>query len=253
MMRSIGFNGVYVPIRIARDQFSRSLADLDSLGFQGLSVTIPHKEAALAKYPKCEEIVHQIGAANTLYRDAEQGWQSSNTDYQAAIDSVMLGLRTGETLEGKRVLMLGAGGVARAIGMGMLRMGAAVVVTSRTSVRAKTLAEQLKCRHVTWENRGSEFADILINCTPVGMYPNMDETPYQEHWLRDDLMVFDTIYTPENTLLIKHAKIRGCRTVSGIEMFVRQAAAQFERFTGKKASIDELRETLRKGISAARE
>jgi 3-dehydroquinate dehydratase/shikimate dehydrogenase len=126
------------------------------------------------------------------------------------------------------------------------------VVRGRTAARAKALAESLLCRHVTWENRGSEYADILINCTPVGMSPNMDETPFNDNWLREGMIVFDTIYAPENTLLLKEAKDRGCTTVSGVEMFIRQAAAQFERFTGKTASLDELRETLRRGISAAR-
>ena len=253
MMRKIGFNGVYVPIRVAPDQLTTALGDLDSLGFRGLSVTIPHKEAVLTKFPQCDEIVRQIGAANTLYRDSSGQWQSSNTDYQAALDSVKLGLRPDDTLDGKRVLLLGAGGVARAIGMGIVRAGGALVVTSRTSARSKTLATELKCRNITWENRGSEYADILINCTPLGMFPNLDETPFLDNWLREGMIVFDTIYTPENTMLIKQAKGRGCTTVTGVEMFVRQAAAQFERFTGQSASLDELRETLRRGISAAKE
>ena len=197
--------------------------------------------------------MRQIGAANTLYRDSSGQWQSSNTDYQAALDSVKLGLRPDDTLDGKRVLLLGAGGVARAIGMGIVRAGGALVVTSRTSARSKTLATELKCRNITWENRGSEYADILINCTPLGMFPNLDETPFLDNWLREGMIVFDTIYTPENTMLIKQAKGRGCTTVTGVEMFVRQAAAQFERFTGQSASLDELRETLRRGISAAKE
>ena len=206
----------------------------------------------LAKFPQCDDFVRQIGAANTLFRGPDGRWRSDNTDYQAALDSVALGLAAGETLQGKRVLMLGAGGVARAIGLGIIRSGGALAVTSRTATRSKALAEELHCRHVTWENRGSEFADILINCTPVGMYPEMNETPFNELWLREGMIVFDTIYTPENTLLIKQAKERGCVTVSGIEMFIRQAAGQFEKFTGKPASLDELRATLRRGISQAR-
>ena len=253
MMQSVGFNGVYVPIRIASDQLSRALDDLDSLNFRGLSVTIPHKEAVLAKYPRCEEFVKEIGAANTLFRGKGGAWQTYNTDYMAALDSLKLGLASGDTLEGKRVLLLGAGGAARAIGMGIVKSGGALAVCGRTANRAKALAEELHCRHITWENRGSEFADILINCTPVGMYPDMDQSPFQEVWLREGMIVFDTIYTPENTLLLKHARDRGCTTVSGVEMFVRQAAAQFERFTGKTASLEELRDALRRGISAARQ
>ena len=97
---------------------------------------------------------------------------------------------------------------------------------------------------------GCAGAEGLINCTPVGMYPNMNDTPFAENWLREGQVVFDTVYNPENTLLIKQARDRGCITVSGIEMFIRQAAAQFERFTGVAADLAELRATLRSSISA---
>jgi 3-dehydroquinate dehydratase / shikimate dehydrogenase len=198
------------------------------------------------------EIVRQIGAANTLSLDENGQWEADNTDFQAALDSLELALHPGESLEGKRILMLGAGGVARAIGLGVTRRGAVLVIASRTSDRAKALAESLACRSITWENRGSEYADILINCTPIGMSPNMNETPFQSNWMRDEMIVFDTIYNPENTLLLKEAREHRCRTVSGIEMFVRQAAAQFQRFTGQAAPLETLRESLRHGISAAR-
>ncbi|MCX7410865.1 MAG: shikimate dehydrogenase [Planctomycetales bacterium] len=251
-MKQIGFNGVYLPLRVTPDQFSSTLDAFSWLNVRGYSVTIPHKEAALAKANRCEEIVRQIGAANTLSLDENGQWEAGNTDFQAALDSLELALQPGESLEGKRILMLGAGGVARAIGLGVTRRGAVLVIASRTTDRAKALAESLGCRHLTWENRGSEYADILINCTPIGMHPNVNESPFQENWLRDEMIVFDTIYNPENTLLLKEARARQCRTVSGIEMFVRQAAAQFQRFTGQAAPLETLKESLRQGISAAK-
>ncbi|MBC8117866.1 MAG: shikimate dehydrogenase [Candidatus Saccharimonas sp.] len=251
-MKQIGFNGVYMPLRVTRDQLPQMLDDFQWLKVNGYSVTIPHKEAALAKAARCEEIVRQIGAANTLSRDKSGQWEADNTDFQAALDCLQLPLEEGDTLEGKRILMLGAGGVARAIGLGVTRRGGVLVIASRTADRAKALAESLACRQVTWENRGAEYADILINCTPVGMHPNVNETPFQENWLRDEMIVFDTIYNPEQTLLLKEARAHRCRTVSGIEMFVRQAAAQFQRFTGQPAPLETLKETLRHGISAAK-
>lgn len=250
-MRQVKFNGVYIPIRVTRDQISNMLDDFQWLDIQGYSVTIPHKEAVLAKYPKCEEIVRQIGAANTLFR-AQDGWHSDNTDFSAAIESLQLALAPGDSLDGKRVLMLGAGGVARAIGLGITQRGGVLTIASRTADRAKALSEALGCRQITWENRGSEFADILINCTPVGMHPEVNQTPFQSNWMRDDMIVFDTIYNPENTLLLKEAREHRCRTVSGVEMFVRQAAAQFTRFTGEAAPLEMLKETLRNSISAAK-
>lgn len=251
-MRKTGFNGVYIPIRIPADQFDRTLEELEELKFRGYSVTIPHKEAALAKYPDAEEVVHAIGAANTLYRDQHGLWRSANTDYEAALAALQLALKEGDTLSGKRVLMLGAGGAARAIGFGVARAGGALVIASRTQDRAKRLAEQLMCRFTSWENRGSESVDLVVNCTPIGMHPNVDETPFKQHWFREEMGVFDMIYNPETTLMLREAQERGCRVVSGVEMFIRQAAAQFELFTGKTVTLDDLRETLRKGISAAK-
>lgn len=252
VMRKLGINGVYLPIRVTADQFEETLDEFEWLGFRGYSVTIPHKQAALEKFPLCEDVVRQIGAANTIYRDSDGQWRSENTDFQAALEALATVFREGETLEGKRVLMLGAGGAARAIGYGVLHAGGGLVIASRTTERARLLAQTLGCRFVTWENRGSEPADVLINCTPVGMHPNVDETPFQPHWLREEMIVFDTVYNPEQTLLLRHARERDCRTVSGIEMFIRQAAAQFQLFTGQTAPLEMLREVLRRGISAAK-
>ena len=127
-----------------------------------------------------------------------------------------------------------------------------LTVTGRTRPRANALAVGLGCQETGWENRGAQFADVLVNCTPVGMHPNLDESPFQPQWLGENTLVFDTVYNPENTLLIKQARDRGCPTVSGIEMFIRQAALQYEQFTGKPAPLEVMRETLRRGISAVR-
>lgn len=250
--RQAGIDAVYLPLRVPADQFGATLDAFEWLVPSGYSVTIPHKEVAVARYPLCGEDVRNVGAANTIYHNSEGDWQTANTDLPAAMASLETGLRPGESLNGQRVLLLGAGGAARAIGYGVMQQGAALVVTSRKSSRARALAEELGCRYTTWENRGSEGTDILVNCTPVGMSPNVDETPFLEHWLNEQQLVFDTIYNPEQTLLIRQARERGCRTVTGVEMFVRQAALQFQLFTGQPASIEEMRQTLRRGISAAR-
>jgi 3-dehydroquinate dehydratase/shikimate dehydrogenase len=251
-MRKLGIDGAYLPIRVHQDQFAETLDEFEWLDFRGYSVTIPHKEAALAKYPVCEEVVRKIGAANTIYRDVDDNWRTENTDFAAALDSLATAYHEGETLEGKRVLMLGAGGAARAIGFGVMHCGGGLVIASRTTERARGLAQQLGCRFVTWENRGSEPADVLINCTPVGMHPNMDASPFQPHWLREEMIVFDTVYNPEQTLLLRNARERQCRVVPGIEMFVRQAAAQFQLFTQQPVPLELLRDVLRRGISAAK-
>jgi 3-dehydroquinate dehydratase/shikimate dehydrogenase len=247
-------NSVYLPLRVPADVLPETLDDFEWLGFQGYSVTIPHKQAVMAKATHCDQPVQDIGAANTLFRDPAGKWQATNTDYVAALESVQLGLTQlfgAPTLRGRRVLMLGAGGVARAIGLAMLRAGARLTIANRTHRRAIELAEQLGCEQVPVEHRGEVQCDIVINCTSVGMHPHVDETPYQADWLHEGTLVFDTIYNPENTLLLAQARERGCHTVDGLEMFVRQAARQFELFTNRPAPVELMRETVRQRMSAA--
>lgn len=245
-----GLNAVYVPLRIPAGELQPTLDAYAALDIRGYSVTIPHKQAAAEYAQYRDPLVAETGAANTLYRDAAGRWCSTNTDFEAALAALRLGME-GRDLAGMRVLMLGAGGVARAIGRGVSRAGCVLTITNRHKQRAQELAEQLGCQMMTWENRGSVDCDILINCTPVGMWPEMDETPFPSHWLRDHMLVFDTIYNPENTLLLKEAREHECRTVSGLEMFVRQAAAQYELFALRPAPLDVMRDALRRGISAA--
>lgn len=252
-LQKANLDAVYIPIRIPQDTLKQSLDAMDWLGIKGLSVTIPHKEIA-ADYAqfKTDEVT-AIGAANTLVRDDDNKWHASNTDYDAALESVLVGLNSENPdagfLQGRKVMVLGAGGAARAIALAMVRSGAQVTICSRTHKRAVALADEIECLHATWENRGAGDPDILINCTPVGMHPNVDDTPFAGNWLSENSLIFDTVYNPEQTLLLKHAKERGCRRVSGIEMFVRQAARQFEQFTGNSCPIDQMRETLRRAIS----
>lgn len=254
-LRDCKIDAVYVPIRVSRDDLTKTLKDFDALGFQGYSVTIPHKQAALEQAKNLDQATQEIGAANTLYRDASGQWNATNTDYTAALESIRLQLApeadpTSEWLRGREVLMLGAGGVARAIGLGIKRHGGKLTITNRTAERAVALAAELECQQIDWENRATIHCSLLVNCTPVGMHPNVDASPFPGNWIEDGMLVFDTIYNPENTLLIKETKQRHCKTVSGMEMFVRQAAAQFELFTNRPAPIDLMRDTLRHGISA---
>lgn len=251
-----GINAVYVPFRIPQNTLALSLQEMNWMGIRGLSVTIPHKEAAAALAQHCNPIAQAVGASNTLVRNTVGEWDASNTDYEAILESVLLGVDPQNPdpvkLMGQKVLLLGAGGAARAAAMAMVRNGAIVTIASRTHKRAIALAAEMGCQHCSWENRGAVDPNILINCTPVGMHPNVDESPCPANWLMPGMVVFDTVYNPESTLLIKYAKQRECRVVTGIEMFVRQAARQFEKFTGRPASLDLLRETLRQAISPVR-
>ncbi|MCA9115198.1 MAG: shikimate dehydrogenase [Planctomycetaceae bacterium] len=253
---SLGMDSVYLPLRVPRNQLETTLRDFEWLGIDGYSVTIPHKQGVLEFAGQKEEMATRIGAANTLVRQGDGQWLASNTDYQAALEALQEALRTmpggSDDLAGRKVLLLGSGGAARAIAMAMVQRQAAVTIASRTHSHAVKLSEELGCQQIQWENRGTVFSEILINCTPVGMHPEVDETPFAENWLREGMVVFDTVYNPENTLLLKQARERSCVTVSGIEMFVRQAALQFERFTGQEPPEELMRDTVRRGISAVR-
>ncbi len=164
-------------------------------------------------------MVTGIGAVNTVLFEADGSMVGYNTDYQAGLDSLAEAIaeHSGprETLAGQTALVLGAGGAAKALGFGLKRMGAQVVIAGRTTARAQQLAKALDCRTVEWINRYSVQADYLINCTPVGMHPNVDATPYDKHHLRPSMVVFDTVYNPENTLLTKEARSQSCTVISG--------------------------------------
>jgi 3-dehydroquinate dehydratase/shikimate dehydrogenase len=129
------------------------------------------------------------------------------------------------------------------------REGALVILANRTYERAQRLAEEIGCRSVDWAARHSATCELLVNCTSVGMQPNVDESPVHHSFLKPGLVVMDVVYTPETTLLIREAQNRGCHVVTGVDMFVRQAAAQFRRFTGREASLEYMRTVLRRALS----
>jgi 3-dehydroquinate dehydratase/shikimate dehydrogenase len=251
----LGLNKVYVPFRVPREDLGRFMDDAETLGIRGLSITIPHKEEVIKKLTVVDEAVHGIGAANTVLFNGtvRTGY---NTDYHAAMSSLeeVMGLSAAgeKPLAGKTALVMGCGGAGMAITYGLLRRGASVLVSDIAPKKAETLAARFNCQAVDWADRHKANPDILINSTPVGMHPNVDETPYEKHHLRPAMIVFDAVYNPENTLLIKDARSRNCTVVTGIEMFVRQACLQFKHFTGHEGPADLMRDVIRRTIGAVR-
>jgi len=182
------------------------------------------------------------------------GFHAFNTDYEAALE----GLRRNMPVEeGKRreikecaAMVLGAGGAARAVAHALHRAGASpLYIVGRTAPKTEKLANEVHGKAVEWAARHNVECGIVVNCTPIGMHPNLDETPIHAGYLKPGMVVFDTVYNPEQTLLLKEAKSRGCQVVSGVEMFVRQAAMQFELFTGQPADVEAMREILRRALS----
>lgn len=253
--RRLKLNKVYIPLRVPRKDLSEFIGQAPEMGIRGLSVTIPHKEAVIAKLTEVDDAVEGIGAANTVIFQGDRR-RGLNTDYQAAMDSLeaLVGPTDEEhrPLEGKTALVLGSGGVGKAIAFGLVRRKAKVVLSDGLPERAEELAGRLECRAIDWSLRHTVGADVLVNCTPVGMHPNVDDTPYEKHYLRPGMIVFDAVYNPENTLLVKEARARNCRVVTGVEMFVRQACLQFKHFTAHDGPAELMRDCIKRATAAAK-
>jgi 3-dehydroquinate dehydratase/shikimate dehydrogenase len=254
--QNLGLNKRMVPIQIPAGHLASALKSLRWLDLHGISVTLPHKEAIVKLIDAHDKAVDRLGACNTVVKVGTQ-YVGHNTDFRAAVESLeqAMGGMIGEVspLLDKQVLILGAGGVARTIAQALLRRGAGVTITARNDEKATKLAEETGCRSATWAMRAGTLCDILINCTPVGMHPDVDSTPVPPAAFREGMLVFDTVYHPEHTLFIKEAAAHGCQTVTGVDMFVRQAALQFHYYTGQNAPEDVMRAVVRRKLGAVRE
>ena len=251
----LGLNKVYLPFRVPGEHLAQFMDEIPQLGVKGLSITIPHKETVLPSLHEVEPSVRGIGAANTAVFDGRH-WSGYNTDCQAALESLeeALGGKPAPAglLAGKTALLLGSGGVGKAIAVGLLARGAQVVLTDGNDQRAGELAARLQCRTVPWAERYTVRAEILINATPLGMHPKVQETPYDKQRLRAGMVVFDVVYNPEYTQLLLDAQSRDCKTVSGLDMFVRQACLQFKLFTGQEGPAELMRDVLKKALGFAK-
>ncbi|WP_162660086.1 shikimate dehydrogenase [Tuwongella immobilis] len=253
LFQKLNMDAVYVPMRVPRAQLQATLNAMESLPIHGYSVTIPHKETVATLAQEVSPMVAQTAAANTLVR-RDNGFFADNTDAPAAVESIRSVAPkqadgTAYEFQGKAVVLLGSGGVARAIAHALKREGVNLTIAARNHAAALKLAEEVGAKAIDWQVRHNGSYDILVNCTPIGMFPNMNDSPTHPSYFRENTIVFDTVYNPENTLFLKTARERGCIVVSGLEMFVRQAGLQFQAFTGQEPPLEELRQLLRRAIS----
>jgi 3-dehydroquinate dehydratase / shikimate dehydrogenase len=208
--------------------------------FSGLSVTMPAKEEIIPLLNSVNETARKIGAVNTVVKEGTD-WVGYNTDCSGAIAA----LEIDTTLKGKNVLILGSGGTAKAIGFGVKEKGGKLTVTyNKNKERGEILAKELDCELVHARDAGTRAIDVLINCSPVGMSPNITESPFLKRDFKKDMVVFDSVYNPLETRLLREAKAAGCTVIPGYELFINQAARQFELWTGQPAPIDSMREVL---------
>jgi 3-dehydroquinate dehydratase/shikimate dehydrogenase len=253
-----GLDAVYLPLWVEGDPaaFVRAMREFD---FDGYSVTIPHKQTVMAALDCVDPMARRIGAVNTIRRRADGSLAGTNTDWSAGLAAIEAVVGQG-WLRGKRALILGAGGLGRAMAFALQDRGSRITLSDTEAERAETLARQVGAEtcpigriapqspdettrggspdppHKAW--------DILLNCTPIGMHPKPEASPVPPTMLRKDMVVYDAVYNPTETRLLREARAAGCRTVEGIDHFVRQAAEQFEWWTGRPAPIDLMRRTV---------
>ncbi|KAF3454389.1 hypothetical protein FNV43_RR04836 [Rhamnella rubrinervis] len=242
--RHVNFNGIYAPMFV--DDLKRFFSVYCGPDFAGFSVGIPYKEAVVDFCDEVHPLAQSIGAVNTIIRRPSDGKLIGyNTDCEASITAIEDALKEkqwtiGEAsfrspLKGKLFVLVGAGGAGRALAFGAKSRGARIVVFDIDYDRAKSLACDLKSEVRRFEelvNFHPERGAILANATPLGMHPNTGRIPVPEATLGDYKLVFDSVYTPRKTRLLKEAEAAGAITVSGVEMFLRQAIGQFNLFTG---------------------
>lgn len=269
-----GLDAIYLPFLVESSYesfkaFMESFLAAEGLDLSGLSITIPHKENALRylkeKGATIDPLAERIGAVNTIVisnpKSAIPNLSGLNTDYAAILDSITAALGIlREDLAARRVAVIGAGGAGRSAVAALAHYGAAVTIYNRTREKARRLAEEFdgQTGRVSAEELSQlpdSAADIYINTTPIGMSPKTDAVPWSDHppRLSTDTLVFDTVYNPPTTRLLSEAAQAGAKTISGIEMFIRQAAAQFEAWTGKPAPAELMRQVLLASFDKPRE
>ncbi len=229
--RELGLNAAYVAFPVT--DLKQAVAGLRGLAIQGVSVTIPFKEEIIPLLDDLDPQAGRIGAVNTVVnRDGRLcGY---NTDWLGALHA----LKAKTDLAGQQVLLLGAGGASRAIAFGILAEGGQVTLTDVDALRAAALARDLKVEAVPLEAMAAIQATILVNATPVGMEPHIDEIPITAELLGRFGLVMDIVYKPLETRLLREARVRGAATIDGLQMLIHQATAQFELWTGQEAPLE---------------
>lgn len=222
LFRHYDLNKVYLPLLLDDAHVWMKYVGESVLPFRGLSVTLPFKTDVL-RFVKGEG--ESLPALNTLIR-TESGWEGINTDYAGFLKT----LKSSVSLQGKRVIVLGNGGVAHTVVKALQDEGAEVIVIGRNTQKVSKFAGPYGCSHLLFSDLPVD-GDICVNTTPVGQYPSDEESPLQEDHLNFEV-VYDLIYHPKETRLLEMARARDLRAISGIEMFVEQAALQFAAWTG---------------------
>lgn len=247
----------YVYVAFAVEDIAAAIAGMRALGnFRGLSVTIPHKVTIMEHLDEIDEVARNIGSVNTVLKDGDV-LKGSSSDGPGALKALR---DYGADPAGKRVLVLGSGGAARAITFTLATMEnpPSISLLGVIPDELDGLVRDLKDKtSASVEGRsldddslreGADGADVIIHCTPIGMHPKTEDTLVPKELLRPEHVVFDIVYTPRETRLLREARSVGCKTIPGLEMFVNQAVVQFELWTGRDAPVDVMRKVVEENL-----
>lgn len=256
--RALGLDCVYVAFNVHPGDLEAAVRGILALGLVGVNVTIPHKESVIEFLEEVNADAARIRSVNTIWNRGGHlvGSSTDGPGFIRALESA------GKSPDGSRAVVVGAGGAARATAYALAERGASITVVNRTYERAVYLAELLNSafgrKVIVPVGLGSpeareaiEEADLLVNCTSVGMYPDIDAQPIPTEWLHSRLFVYDQIYNPEETKLLRAAREIGARGVNGLGMLVYQGAISFEVWTGMSAPVEVMEDAVRRVIGRA--
>lgn len=221
-------DAVYLPLLVQPAQLKDFFQLASGLPLSGFSVTIPHKQRIIRYLDIVDPLARRIGAVNTVWRKAGK-WRGSNTD----VEGVITPLKKKVALAKSSVLIVGNGGAARGAAFALVDAGSKVSIVGRNPDRVRALAKACGAQPLLREQLDSQRFDVLVHCTPIGMHPHANECFFPDRVPAD--VVFDMVYNPMETILIKHARQQGCDVVPGLQMFLEQAAQQFEIWTSDSA------------------
>ncbi len=231
---------IYLAFKIMPNNLNFAVKGIRAFNIIGINVTLPFKQKIMKYLDEIDPMAKKIGAINAIKND-EGYLTGKNTDADGGLNALR---NEGFKIKGKNILLLGAGGAARALSIKMAENVNKIVIVNRTLKRAINLSQTIR-KYFGINSEAKQLnknilseeckkADIIINTTPIGMYPNVDESPIPPECLHEDLIVYDIVYNPIETKLIIDANQKGCKTLGGLDMLVNQGAIAFEWWTNKK-------------------
>ncbi|HWR25854.1 MAG TPA: shikimate dehydrogenase [Methanosarcina sp.] len=254
---ALGMDCIYHAFRVSPEKLEKAVLGAEAMGFGGLNLTVPLKEAALKlECIKLDPLAEKIGAINTIAFEKSGEIVGYNTDGLGAKKAL---LEAAVEIKGSKIVISGAGGAARAVVFQLVADGAEITIVNRTKEKAIELAKEIEGMFSSRQIKGTGLselkrllkeADVLINTTTLGMSPNTDTTIATAGDLHPGLVVFDIVYNPLETRLLREAKIAGAKPVSGVLMLVYQGAEAFKLWTGAEPPVEIMKKTVLEALQA---